>query len=186
MRWTQATPLTKACACGRRSRVVLTPRRWRQVSRKCPRGDGGKQARSPRRARRKPLKPLRREGRAFRRTCGFYPCAFLLHRGLRVRQAPGFPCALLFLRDNVPATTRTHRAAGRLTRMLFFEIESRCHSFYPPLEGEGRLRLSAAKSEPGWGDLSTQALFERRDFHPTPARIVLRTDANRPSPSRGG
>ena len=50
---------------GRRSRVVLTPRRWRQVleKRKLLRGDGGKRARSPGRARRKPLKPLRREGR---------------------------------------------------------------------------------------------------------------------------
>jgi hypothetical protein len=46
------------CFRGRRSRVVLTPRRWRQVSRKYPRGDGGKKARSPRRARRKPLKPF--------------------------------------------------------------------------------------------------------------------------------
>ena len=34
MRWTQAARLTSAPACGRRSRVVLTPRRWRQVSRK--------------------------------------------------------------------------------------------------------------------------------------------------------
>jgi len=31
--------------------------------------DGGKQARSPGRARRKPLKPLRRECRLMRRTC---------------------------------------------------------------------------------------------------------------------
>src|SRR6202034_2002635 len=62
-------------------------------------GDGDNQARSPGRARRKPLKPLRREGRVSRRTCGLYPCAFLLHRGLRVRQAPGFPCALYSLRD---------------------------------------------------------------------------------------
>src|SRR5712692_5273238 len=56
--------------CGvRRSRVVLTPRRWRQVrgvasaqpglDKTYPWGDGGKQARSPGRARRKPLKPLR-------------------------------------------------------------------------------------------------------------------------------
>ena len=52
--------------CGRRSRVVLTPRRWRQVCGGNFAGDGGKQARSPRRARRKPLKPLRREGRVFR------------------------------------------------------------------------------------------------------------------------
>src|ERR1700722_16141198 len=50
---------------GRRSRVVLTPRRRRQVSRKCPRGDGDKKARSPGRSRRKPLKPLRRECRVF-------------------------------------------------------------------------------------------------------------------------
>jgi hypothetical protein len=59
----------ESATCGRRSRVVLTPRRWRQVSRSAmsaltgltrgyPRGDGGKQARSPGRARRKPLKPL--------------------------------------------------------------------------------------------------------------------------------
>jgi hypothetical protein len=43
---------------GRRSRVVLTPRRWRQVLRKPPQGDGDKKARSPGRARSRPLKPL--------------------------------------------------------------------------------------------------------------------------------
>jgi len=31
MRWTQAARLTGDAAGGRRSRVVLTPRRWRQV-----------------------------------------------------------------------------------------------------------------------------------------------------------
>jgi hypothetical protein len=31
MRWTRAALLTRALTCGRRSRVVLTPRRWRQV-----------------------------------------------------------------------------------------------------------------------------------------------------------
>jgi hypothetical protein len=59
MRWTQAALLTRAPPCGRRSRVVLTPRRWRQVSRKYPRGDGDKKARSPGRARNKLLKPSR-------------------------------------------------------------------------------------------------------------------------------
>src|SRR6266852_2104644 len=34
MRWTQAALLTRARTCGRRSRVVLTPRRRRQVSRR--------------------------------------------------------------------------------------------------------------------------------------------------------
>jgi hypothetical protein len=50
--------LTRACAGGRRSRVVLTPRRWRQVSRmamsaltgltrRYPLDDGDNKARSP-------------------------------------------------------------------------------------------------------------------------------------------
>ena len=64
MRWTRAVLLTRAPPCGRRSRVVLTPRRWRQVCGRCSAGDGGKKARSPGRARRKPLKPLRGECRA--------------------------------------------------------------------------------------------------------------------------
>src|ERR1700676_1857920 len=65
MRWTRAALLTRASTCGRRSRVVLTPRRWRQVGGSNSADDGGKQARSPGRARRKPLKPLRGECRAF-------------------------------------------------------------------------------------------------------------------------
>jgi len=59
MRWTQAALKTRAPACGRRSRVVLTPRRRRQVSRGDSADDGDKKARSPGRARNKPLKPLR-------------------------------------------------------------------------------------------------------------------------------
>ena len=58
------------CCCGRQNRVVLTPRRWRQVCGMASRpnrartsqisaDDGGKRARSPGRARHKPLKPLR-------------------------------------------------------------------------------------------------------------------------------
>jgi hypothetical protein len=54
---------TRRAGCGRRSRVVLTPRRWRQVATMLAHCacDGGKKARSPGRARRNPLKPLRRE-----------------------------------------------------------------------------------------------------------------------------
>jgi hypothetical protein len=60
MRWTQAALLTRALTCGRRSRVVLTPRRWRQVlSEAIRKSDGGKKARSPGRARSKPLTPSR-------------------------------------------------------------------------------------------------------------------------------
>src|SRR5260370_40033007 len=53
----------ESAARGRRSRVVLTPRRWRQVGGGNSADDGGKRARSPGRARRKPLKPLRGECR---------------------------------------------------------------------------------------------------------------------------
>jgi hypothetical protein len=59
MRWTQAALLTRALSCGRQSRVVLTPRRWRQVGERNFADDGGKQARSPGRARNKLLKPSR-------------------------------------------------------------------------------------------------------------------------------
>jgi hypothetical protein len=59
MRWTRMVLLTRAPFRGRRSRVVLTPRRWRQVGGSNSAGDGDKKARSPGRARRKPLKPLR-------------------------------------------------------------------------------------------------------------------------------
>jgi hypothetical protein len=58
------------CCRGRQNRVVLTPRRWRQVcgrqvgptgrgQARYPQDDGGKRARSPGRARHKLLKPLR-------------------------------------------------------------------------------------------------------------------------------
>src|SRR6204780_3686404 len=59
MRWTRAAPKTRALTCGRRSRVVLTPRRWCQVGERDFTGDGGKKARSPGRARNKLLKPSR-------------------------------------------------------------------------------------------------------------------------------
>jgi hypothetical protein len=106
MRWTRAALLTRAASCGRRSRVVLTPRRWRSSLRsgvsaltgltRCA-GDGDKKARSPGRARKKPLKPLRREGRVSRRTCGDYSCAFYLcTRGCGCGGHPAFPAPSVF------------------------------------------------------------------------------------------
>ena len=82
----------------RRSRVVLTPRRWRQVgddvrSFRHHVGDGDKKARSPRRSRRKPLKPLRRECRAFSRCDRGDYLACFLHRTRDCGRAgrPAFP-----------------------------------------------------------------------------------------------
>ena len=64
-RWTRRCRRTNGISRGRRSRVVLAPRRWRQVGDDASHhaDDGGKKARSPRRARRKPLKPSRGECR---------------------------------------------------------------------------------------------------------------------------
>src|ERR1700753_1472911 len=66
MRWTQQHQRARERAdewrcCVRQSRVVLTPRRWRQIGDDASHhaDDGGKKARSPGRARRTPLKPSR-------------------------------------------------------------------------------------------------------------------------------
>ncbi len=58
-------------------------------------GDGGNQAWSPRRARRKPLKPLRREGRLFGSYLWFLPRAFHSHGGHGCGQHPAFPAPSL-------------------------------------------------------------------------------------------
>ena len=87
----------KACEefGGRRSRVVLTPRRWRQLLKKLAllRGDGDNKPGSPRRARSKPLKPSRRECRRYpvnlwwTYSCAFYFCM----RGCGCIGRPAFP-----------------------------------------------------------------------------------------------
>src|SRR5580704_5821572 len=51
---------------------------------------------------------------------------------------------------------------------------SRVQLLHPPLEGEGRLALSEAKCETGWGDgLSARTPPETRDCHPTPPLIAF-------------
>jgi hypothetical protein len=99
---------------GRRSRVVLTPRRWRQVGDDASHhtGDGGKKARSPGRARSKPLKPLRGESRIVSvNLWRLTRVLFILHARLRVHRASGFPCALCSRRDMLP--TQLGRNAQR-------------------------------------------------------------------------
>jgi hypothetical protein len=102
---------------GRRSRVVLTPRRWRQVSRGHSRaGDGGKRARSPGRARRKPLKPLRRECRVNRCDRGDYARVLFLFctRGCGRGGRPAFPAPSDFSRaGRSQQNSRQHAARSR-------------------------------------------------------------------------
>ena len=93
VRWTRAALLTRALICGRRSRVVLTPRRWRQVGGSDSAGDGGKKARSPGRARNKLLKPSRAGmpgdpgATVVTNACAYYTS----RTRLRVQRAPGIP-----------------------------------------------------------------------------------------------
>ena len=113
MRWTRVALLTRAHPCGRRSRVVLTPRRWRQASRKYPRGDGGKQARSPGRARNKPLKPSRREGRVIPVNL-WWLTRVLFYFAREAAGATGTRLSLrpLFSEGTGSCITRAFRAAG--------------------------------------------------------------------------
>jgi hypothetical protein len=67
-----------------------------------PRGDGDNKARSHRGERGISRKPSRRECRRKRLTCGdLLVCFFHSHTRLRVRLAPGIPCALLSFEGNV-------------------------------------------------------------------------------------
>src|SRR5580704_9709446 len=118
-----------ACAemGGRRSRVVPTPRRWRQLATmlRHSRGDGDNKPGSPGRARSKPLKPLRRECRL--RTgepVVTNSCAFYFAHEAAGAPAPGIPCALCFWRDGrfkaSDATARREKAN------VCFEVRGRC------------------------------------------------------------
>jgi hypothetical protein len=113
MRWTRWVLLTRAPDRGRRSRVVLTPRRWRQVGGKFSADDGDKKARSPGRARRKPLKPLRRECRVISAepVVSTLVCFLPLHTRPRVRPAPGIPCALVSLGRMISCTARAQNVS---------------------------------------------------------------------------
>ena len=91
------------------------PRRWHQVRREASlrAGDGGKKARSPGRARRKPLKPLRGECRVTPvNSLVTNSCAsthYHSHTRLRVRRAPGIPCALCCSRGELPHSSGAQR-----------------------------------------------------------------------------
>src|ERR1700724_3681496 len=100
MRWTQAALLTRAF-CTRTAKScgpdASTPAS--SLVDATPQDDGDKKARSPGRARNKPLKPLR-AGMPGVSGCtrGHDPCAFyLLHTGLRAQLTPGIPHALFLL-----------------------------------------------------------------------------------------
>jgi hypothetical protein len=81
-----------------------------------PRTMVAKRNSSPGRARRTPLKPLRRGARRLiRHHLWSLPLCFLLHRGPRVERTPGLPCALRFRGGTLPCKARARRAARTRT-----------------------------------------------------------------------
>jgi hypothetical protein len=117
---------------GRPSRVVLTPRRRRQVDGGNSVGDGDKQARSPGRARNKPLKPLRvgTPGDSGC-TCGDYARVvyFFPTRGCGCGGHPAFPTPSLFGRMVHAQLGRiAPRDRGVVSEIGCFKIESLAES----------------------------------------------------------
>src|ERR1700753_842307 len=93
-------------------RVVLIPRRWDQAccDASAHAGEGGKKARSPRRARYRLLTPSRRACRCA--GCPVVPaaCIFCCRRAMGAAEALGIPCALFF-EGGSPLMTRTKPVA---------------------------------------------------------------------------
>ena len=159
MRWTRVAPKTRAPARGRRSRVVLTPRRWRQVGGSYSAGDGGKKARSPGRARYKLLKPLRGECRvipgvpAVTNACAFYTP----HAAAGAIRAPGIPRALCYQRDDAPAQL------GRFARRECEAVSWR-HRVHGCLKFESERMIEpwlARRPKPQNGEVRLRSRFAR-------------------------
>jgi hypothetical protein len=118
MRWTLMALLTRALSCGRRSRVVLTPRRWRQVlERHASWERWWQQSPVTRESTEETVKTI---------ACGnagcpgelvvTNACAYYTSRTrLRVQRAPGIPHALCWARDS--GTTRAQCVAGTRRRV---------------------------------------------------------------------
>ena len=104
----------EGAACGRRSRVVLMPRHWRQLAEQFA-GDGDKKARSPGRARRKPLKPLRAGMPGVSGVTVVTNARVFYHtRAAAGARAPGIPHALM---GEGPCKTRAQCAARTRRRV---------------------------------------------------------------------
>jgi hypothetical protein len=84
-------------------------------------GDGGKRARSPGRARHKPLKPLRAgmpgDSGVLVYSCAFYQCK--AHTRLRVQRAPGVPHALERAEDFMHSSGASRRGVANVYLELF-------------------------------------------------------------------
>ena len=111
--------------------MVLMPRRWHQLGDDASHhaGDGGKKARSPGRARKKPLKPFAQgmPGRSGVPVVTTLVCFFLSHARPRVQSAhPAFPAPSSFEDANVSRTTRAQRRRGNTKACLAESLWNLC------------------------------------------------------------
>ena len=139
---------------GRRSRVVLAPRRWRQVREKFLTGDGGKKARSPGRARNKPVN--HRAGKAGLPPLNLYArVRFFVHFCTRDRGCsahPAFPAPSCSFRGCHRRKARAHRAARMRTHILsLFDNRIGNHPHVVPGKPTGRAnaRPMTGSARPG-------------------------------------
>jgi hypothetical protein len=117
-------------------------------------GDGGKRARSPGRARRKPLKPLRAgmpgDSGVLVYSCAFYQ--YQVHTRPRVQRASGVPHALFWARAS--STPRAHRVARAKSyadssslraakQSTFLSVAAAMDCFAEPVIGRAFARRSA-------------------------------------------
>ena len=115
MRWTRAALKTRAPVCGRRSRVVLTPRRWRQVLEKQA-SQGRRWQESPvaGESAQETVKTIAR-GMLGDFRCDLTNACALSHyyctRGYRAHRAPGIPCALGLEGKEISGKPRANQAA---------------------------------------------------------------------------
>jgi hypothetical protein len=106
------------------------------------------------RARRTPLKPLRREGRLIRLICGDRRVLFLLHAGHGCQSASGLPCALSFSEGHAHVSLGRTPAA-RMRTTVSSAVCSSAGAFSPREKGYAALpwclNMSAVRffSSPG-------------------------------------
>jgi hypothetical protein len=134
---------------GRRSRVVLAPRPWRQVGAKYRADDGGKTGRSPGRAR-ETVKPLRGESRDVSAVPVVQPVCIsvaLSHTGLRAQSAPGFPCAPLSERGTTKCKTRAKTSRGNEDSCLSTSLRAKRSNPPIPVGTDGLLRHFAPRND---------------------------------------
>jgi hypothetical protein len=102
-------------------------------------GDGGNSASLPGESTKDTLKPLRREGRAIRRTCDPPRVHFYRPRICGCQPAPGLPCALVSMRAMRRRKTRAERAARSRTLVRRLKRASARRLILPTLAVVARL-----------------------------------------------